>query len=160
MGQAHDSLAGIVFRCQSCVHLRVRKHWPVLVSVMALALAACATPERVSSVEAFHDTKPLETRLKKGVSTIDDVKRALGEPTGSGAVFLASVQQRPEEIWFYQDIELANIKASQGQLDLEVRQQILMVFVRDGIFDGFMWFSNVEAATAWVRDDLAGKVGR
>lgn len=90
---------------------------------------------------------------------MDDVKRVLGEPSGSGVVFLASVQQSPQEIWFYQDIELTDIKASQGQLDLKMRQQILVVFVRDRVFDGFMWFSNAEAATGWVKDSLRGKVG-
>jgi len=126
-----------------------------------MALAACAeTPQRVSTAEAFRDTRLLETQLKKGVSTMEDVRRVLGEPTGSGAVFLASVQQNPQEIWFYQDIELTDIKSSPGQLDLKIRQQILVVFVRDRLFDGFMWFSNADAATGWVKDSLRGKVGQ
>ena len=91
---------------------------------------------------------------------MEDVRRVLGEPTGSGAVFLASVQKSPQEIWFYQDIELTDIKSSPGQLDLKIRQQILVVFVRDQLFDGFMWFSNADAATAWVKDSLRGKVGQ
>jgi hypothetical protein len=134
------------------------KHRFALICVMALA--ACAeTPQRVSTAEAFRDTRLLETQLKKGVSTMEDVRRVLGEPTGSGAVFLASVQPSPQEIWFYQDIELTDIKSSQGQLDLKVRQQTV-VFVRDRLFDGFMWFSNADAATGWVKDSLRGKAGR
>lgn len=131
------------------------------IPAIALALAACAgVPEKIASVEAFRDTKRLETELKKGVSTMEDVKRVLGDPTGSGAVFIASLQQRPVELWFYQDIELTDIKGSKGLLELKMRQQILLVFLRDGTFDGFMWFSNSEAATAWVKDSLQGKVGR
>jgi hypothetical protein len=91
---------------------------------------------------------------------MEDVRRVLGEPTGSGAVFLASVQKSPQEIWFYQDIELTDIKSSPGQLDLKVRQQILVVIVRDQLFDGFMWFSNADAATGWVKDTLRGRVGQ
>jgi hypothetical protein len=82
----------------------------------------------------------------------------LGEPTGYGAVLLPSVQRHPVELWFYQDIELTDIKAASGQLELKVRQQILVVFVRDTLFDGFMWFSNVDSATAWVKDSLKGRV--
>jgi hypothetical protein len=127
----------------------------------AIVFSGCAEPpRRLSTAEAFRDTSLLETELKKGVSTIEDVKRVLGTPTGSGAAFLAVVQQRPEEMWFYQDIELTDIKSSPGQLDLKIRQQILIVFVRDGLFDGFMWFSNAESATAWVKDSLRGKIGK
>jgi hypothetical protein len=39
-----------------------------------------------------------------------------------------------------------------------MRQQILVVFVRDRLFEGFMWFSNKDAATAWVKDSLRGKI--
>lgn len=139
--------------------LRYRGHWLVL--VCALALTACAaSPARHSSVDVFRDTKQLEIALIKGISTRNDIKRVLGEPTGSGAVFLSSVQQEPEEILFYQDIELTDIKASQGQLDLKVRQQILVVYVRDELFDGFMWFSNADAATGWVKDSLRARSWR
>jgi len=159
LGQARNILTGTISRHQPIIRLRGWKHRFALICVMALA--ACAeTPQRYSTAEAFRDTKLLETQLKKGVSTMEDVKRVLGEPTGSGAVFLASVQQSPQEIWFYQDIELTDIKASQGQLDLKIRQQILVVFVRNRVFDGFMWFSNADAATGWVKDSLRGKVGR
>jgi len=144
---------------RACKRLQGWKHGLALVCVMALA--ACAeTPQRFSTAEAFRDTRLLETQLKRGVSTMEDVRRVLGEPTGSGAVFLASVQKSPQEIWFYQDIELTDIKSSQGQLDVKIRQQILVVFVRDQLFDGFMWFSNADAATGWVKDTLRGKVGR
>jgi len=133
----------------------------VLIPALVIALAACAeAPERIASVEAFRDTRRIETELEKGRSTKEDVRRILGAPTGSGAVFLASVQERPLEMWFYQDIELTGIKSSKGQFDLEMRQQILLLFLRDGLFDGFMWFSNAEAATGWVKDSLRGKVER
>jgi hypothetical protein len=126
----------------------------------ALVLVGCAAPPRHSTVDVFRDTRLLESRLHKGISTMDEVRQVLGEPTGSGAVLLAGLQQQPQQIWFYQDIELTDMKAVQGQLDLQMRQQILIVFVREDRFDGFMWFSNADAATAWVKDILRGRVGR
>lgn len=159
MEHARNNWAGMISRNRGCIRLRRWKHGLALICVMALA--ACAqTPQRFSTAEAFRDTRLLETQLKKGVSTMEEVRRVLGEPTGSGAVFLASVQPKPQEIWFYQDIELTDIKSSQGQLDAKIRQQILVVFVRDQLFDGFMWFSNADAATSWVKDILRGKVGQ
>lgn len=133
----------------------------VVFPAIGLVLAACAeSPERIASIDVFRDTRRIETELKKGYSTTEDIRRILGEPTGSGSVFMASVQQRPLDMWFYQDIELTGIKSSKGQIDLEMRQQILLVFLRDGTYEGFMWFSNADAATAWVKDSLRGKVGR
>lgn len=142
-----------------CRRLPSRWHWLTLIGL--LALGACAdAPPRQATIDAFRDTRQLETALVKGQSTPDDIKLVLGEPTGSGAMFLAGAQKIPEQIWFYQDIELTDIKANQGQLDLKMRQQILLVFVRDGRFDGFMWFSNADAATGWVKDSLRARSGR
>lgn len=161
MGQAQEISGTIAFRHRVSARLLGWGLRSALFIATALAVAACSeTPKKFSTVEAFRDMKRIETQLEKGVSTNEDVRRILGEPTGTGAVFMASVQQRPQEMWFYQDIELTDIKASKGQLDLNIRQQILVVILRDGIFDGFMWFSNDEAATGWVKDSLQGKVGR
>ena len=161
MGKFQKEACDIGFRHRGATHICGWKSGSVLILAIALAVTACAgDPNRFATVEAFRDTKRLETELKKGGSTKEDVKRALGEPTGTGAVFMASVQQVPQEMWFYQDIELTDIKGSKGQLDLKVRQQILVVILRDGIFDGFMWFSNDETATGWIKDSLQGKIGR
>jgi hypothetical protein len=158
------------FWCHASAHIRAWKLRSVLIlaTVLATALAvtSCAGDARkFGTGAAFRDTKRLETELKRGVSTKEDVKRILGEPTGTGAAFMASVvqQTQPEEMWVYQDIELTDIKGSKGskrQLDVTVRQQLLIVMLRDGLFDGFMWFSNDETATGWVRASLQGKTGR
>ena len=161
MGKFQKEACDIGFRHRGATHIRGSKFRSALILAIALAVTACGgDPKRFATVEAFRDTKRLETELKKGGSTKEDVKRVLGEPTGTGAVFMASVQQEPQEMWFYQDIELTDIKGSKGQLDLFMRQQILIVILRDGVFDGFMWFSNEEAATGWVKDILQGKIGR
>lgn len=121
---------------------------------------ACAeAPQKVSSMPAFRDTMRLETHLKKGISTVADVKQFLGEPTGNGALYMPRLKEQPYDVLFYQDIELTDIKGSKGQLDLQLRQQILVVYVRGGVYEGFTWFSNAESATGWIRDSLQG-VGR
>jgi hypothetical protein len=161
LGQVQKGSGEMGFLRHAFAHIRAWKLRSVLILATALAVTSCAgDPKKFATVEAFRDTKRLETELKKGGSTKEDIKRILGEPTGTGAVFMASVQQMPQEMWFYQDIELTDIKGSKGQLDLKVRQQILVVILRDGIFDGFMWFSNEETATGWVKDSLQGKIGR
>jgi hypothetical protein len=124
----------------------------------AVLLAACgAPPPRHATAEAFRDTRVLESRLQPGVSSMEEVRQLLGEPTGAGAVLLPGLPEAPQQIWFYQDIELTDMKAVQDRLDLQVRQQVLIVFVRDQRFDGFMWFSNAEAATGWIKDSLRAR---
>lgn len=160
MGKFQKEACDINFRHRGATHIRGSKFRSALILTIALAVTACGgDPKKFATVEAFRDTKRLETELKKGVSTRDDVKRALGEPTGTGAVFMAREQQGPQELWFYQDIELTDIKSLQGRLDVKVRQQILLVIFRDGHFDGFMWYSNAENATGWVKDSLQRNIG-
>jgi hypothetical protein len=126
-------------------------------------LAGCAgAPQKaeitkVATTDAFHDTKLLETELKRGVSTAKDIERLLGKPTGSGAVLLSSIGPNPEEMWFYQDMEMTDFRSSAGVLQVDFRQQVLVILLRDDLFDGFMWFSNSDKATAWVKDSLRGK---
>ncbi|NMF89634.1 hypothetical protein [Aromatoleum petrolei] len=161
MEEFQKEACDIGIRHRGANSIRGWKFRSLLILAIALVVPACGSDQKkFATVEAFRDTKRLETELNKGRSTKEDVKRILGEPTGTGAVFMASVQESPQEMWFYQDIELTDIKGSKGQLDLKVRQQVLLVILRDGFFDGFMWFSNDETATGWVKDSLQGKVGR
>lgn len=143
-------------------HLLQARWWIGGLGVAGLFfLAGCAeAPRRVSTTDVFHDTQLLETTLKRGESTEKDIELLLGKPTGTGAVLLSSIGPSPEALWFYQDMELKDIKATAGTLEVVFRQQVLVVLVRDGLFDGFMWFSNSDEATAWVKDSLRGKVGR
>lgn len=129
----------------------------LLLPVVLSCLAACADePAKYATAPAFTDTRLLESQLTKGVSSAADVKRTLGEPTGSGALYLPKVSPHAFDVLFYQDIALTDIKGKQGQLDVSLRQQILVVYIRNGTYDGFIWFSNAEQATGWVKDSLRG----
>jgi hypothetical protein len=129
--------------------------WWILVPI-ACALWGCG-PAKVST-GAFRDTQGIESRLQRGVSTADDVRRLLGEPNGHGELLL-SVLDGPRQIWYYEDVELTQaapvrMGSSLGQantIQLSLRQQILIVFLHGGRYDGVMWSSNSTAATGWIR---------
>ena len=116
-----------------------------LLAVYILSLAvACA-----SSKPLYHEhSKPkpmptqvfktyaLTTELQRGVSTMEDVRRTLGEPQGSGG-FLFPIGIGEGPIWFYESIK---VDASSGNIDLQ--QDVVLVFFKGGRFDGYLWFSD------------------
>ena len=91
--------------------------------------------------DALKDLPQLETRLERGLSKKDDVERLFGSPSGKGnAVF--PLLKGEHEIWYYEDFEMTGASAEGGLIELELRQQILMVFFKGDTFDGFLWTSN------------------
>lgn len=124
--------------------------------LIACTLPGCG-PAKVST-GAFRDTQSIESRLQRGISTADDVRRLLGDPNGHGELLL-SVLDGPRQVWYYEDVEVdqtapVRMGSSLGQANtiyLGLRQQILLVFLHGGRYDGFMWSSNSTAATGWIR---------
>ncbi|NIS38704.1 hypothetical protein GWN91_06100, partial [Candidatus Saccharibacteria bacterium] len=80
----------------------------------------------------FKKVEKLETALKRGISTKADVKKLLGEPNGYGHSFLpvmSGQKQKPNEIWYYENIEAIESRSSDPHVvELDVRQQILLIF--------------------------------
>ena len=72
--------------------------------------------------------------LKMGVSTPEQVRALLGAPRGDGIVRL-SKDVEPRTIWYY---EYGQFKGSQVAL------KIVLVFFKDGRYDGHLWFSSKE----------------
>jgi len=94
----------------------------------------------------FTQVARLGKDLQRGSSTKMDVQRVLGVPKGFGsAVFPLDPTVR--EVWYYDDIEVIGAQSEGGVIRANMRQQIITVFFKDGIFDGFMWFSNAMVAT-------------
>lgn len=118
---------------------------------LGVAVAAWAQPASVTT-GPFRDTAMLERELHAGVTTPDDVRRLLGNPNGVGGLF-GIIDDRPFSAWFYDDIEVLTVEADRGSgtVKINARQQFLMVFFRDGSYQGHMWFSNDSRGTAWVR---------
>jgi len=96
----------------------------------AMFLPGCAV-HTVKS-QAFSKLDQLETELKRGVSTKADVITLLGEPDGSGGAQFPTASYE-NDVWYYEAS-----RASLSNMD----QNILLVYFREEVFDGFMWFSN------------------
>ena len=98
--------------------------------------AACASG--TASTGAFTQTARIEAELKRGTSTKMDVQRVLGTPKGTGGAILP-LDPRPREVWYYSDISATNMRREGQELRGDIRVQFVLVFFRDGLFDGFMW---------------------
>jgi hypothetical protein len=73
-------------------------------------------------------------RLRSGESTTADVLLALGEPNGRGAArFEPGAPLR--DVWFYEFS-----RQQWGFRSTQVDLQLLLIFVREGRYDGYLWF--------------------
>ncbi len=117
----------------------------VLLFIITVLMAGCA--QKVTT-GAFTQVNRLESELQRGKSTKMDVRRVLGAPKGMGNAVL-SPDLTPRAVWFYDDIEVTDARSvGSGVLEVSVRQQILLVYFKGEVFDGFMWFSNTGMAVA------------
>lgn len=96
--------------------------------------ASCApTKAKQPNVPAFNNAA-LTTTLQRGVSSAADVKDVLGEPTGSGE-FLVYTELCT--VWFYE-----KMKVDVSGHELDIQQDVVIVFFKEERFDGFLWFSD------------------
>ena len=75
----------------------------------------------------------LEKKLVQGVSTEQDIIKALGTPTGKGREMLPFMDA-PRDTWTYY-YEEGDMK--------DDRRLFLFVFVKNQRYDGYMWFSSL-----------------
>lgn len=123
-----------------------------------ISLVWAVTPLRAQNIGtgAFPNTNVIEQQLKRGISTKVDAQRLLGVPNGTGGsnwlrppgTSVPPLGEGPREIWFYDDVEVADMKSGDGAIAMKLRQQILLVFFKGDIFDGYVWTSNVLAGSA------------
>lgn len=71
--------------------------------------------------------------LEISESTAEQVEKALGKPYGIGSSMLP-FQDKPRTTWSYYYEE--------GNLE-DARRIFLFVYLNDGIYDGYMWFSSL-----------------
>lgn len=121
--------------------------WGLFLALTALYIVGGCAPTKVTS-GAFVHVNRVGIDFQRGVSTKMDVQRILGAPTGFGnAIF--PTDPNPREVWYYDDIEVTDIKSEgEGVVRANVRQQILLIFFKREVFDGYMWFSNAGTAEA------------
>jgi outer membrane protein assembly factor BamE (lipoprotein component of BamABCDE complex) len=109
--------------------------------VAALALATASEAADVS-MGAFRNADALGTTLERGKSTKADVRKALGVPNGSGNALFPALGVDGREIWYYEDIAITGTKHVNDRYESTMRQQIMLVFFKGEVIDGYFWTSN------------------
>ena len=54
----------------------------------------------------------------------------------------APLGQGSRGIWYYDDLEVTEVKSEADVIRMNLRQQILLVFFKGEFFDGYLWTSN------------------
>lgn len=116
----------------------------VYILLIVCFLPACATKKVVSG--PFLKLSSIETDLKKGISSKMDVQRILGAPQGFGGAEFP-VTKEEHEVWFYQNIQVDNIKSEQSYITMDMDQKVLLIFFTKGLFDGYLWFTGTIKGT-------------
>ena len=98
----------------------------MLAAALTLTLAGCSTSFTYGAQPKIAEL----AKLQRGVSTADDVRRALGEPRGKGAVRLSI---GTADLWFY---DYGEADSSRTLI------KYLMVFMRENAYDGYLWFDS------------------
>lgn len=88
------------------------------------------------------ETAALDRSLQVGVSTAADVRAVLGEPTGRGSTQLP-IDPEPRETWYYYHEKGRVGEATGTAPEVEMRRTFLFVYLDDGRYDGYMWFSSL-----------------
>jgi hypothetical protein len=106
---------------------------PWTAALVLLAWVLCASCNVHVRVGQRPNPDVLETSLRIGESTHDDVRAALGNPDGTGREMLP-IGDKPREVWSYYYEE--------GDLH-DDRRIFLFVFFDQDRYDGYMWFSSL-----------------
>ncbi len=106
---------------------------------------AFRTPSTLDWSE-YTEAEQIDDTLVRGTSTESDVLALFGMPTGSGSAILPPSYD-PQDVLYYEDIQTGDIKnAPGGVIEIDMQQRVLLVFLQEGIFDGFMWYVNAHQA--------------
>ncbi|GAB3625902.1 hypothetical protein PTE30175_01100 [Pandoraea terrae] len=106
-----------------------------IVGACVFWLGGCAAVKVIAGAPV--DPAALENKLVIGQSTATDVERVLGPPFGKGREMLP-LGESPRTAWQYYYEE-------GGQED--DRRLFMFVFIKDGRYDGYIWFSSLSPET-------------
>ena len=94
--------------------------------------------------ETFHNFELIESNLRRGDSTKEDVRRLLGEPNGDGGAFLPFATEA-NNAWFYEEVKSkagAGGSLSDSAIRVKMFWQIAIIFFNGELFDGYLWFTS------------------
>lgn len=116
-------------------------------------LTGCAQPGTLIT-GPFAKTELIDTELRRGVSTRSDVERVLGKPNGTGRTLMPPTQTNPGDVWVYYNSQTGAPRISGGRpvkVEVDSRDQMIMVFFDGDKFDGYLWFLQVTTAAGSAR---------
>ena len=111
----------------------LRRHVPLLLLLVLLSLLLSGCSNFQVRAGSMPDLKALEENLVVGKSTIGDVLSTLGEPYGVGQEMIPLTPERRELFSYYYE---------EGSSS-DDRRIFLFVFLKDDVYDGYMWFSSL-----------------
>jgi len=120
----------------------------VLVSGIILPMSATGEEVRGSS-GAFRDLSAIESTFLRGATSKAEVRTRLGIPNGSGVSQFASLGGDKREIWYYEDISVTGVRSGDKVVQIDLRQQIVLIFFKGDRVDGYLWTSNSGPASAY-----------
>ena len=83
----------------------------------------------------------LETTLKIGISTQQDVIAVLGKPSGKGGSFLPVDDKSRSALSYY--YEEGTVNAESGRVHVVTNRVFLWVYIGHDRYDGYMWFTTL-----------------
>jgi hypothetical protein len=128
----------------------------IILSLVMGLLAGCAQPKAMTT-GPFLNVERIDADLKRGVSTKSDVERVLGRPNGKGETLMPPTQTRRGEVWTYYNSHTGEPRISAGRtggsvrVDVDSRDQMIMIFFDGDKFDGYLWFLQVTTAGGGTR---------
>ena len=108
----------------------------LLAILIPFLFSSCASQEVKQRYGPAFNYAALTSTLQRGVSSAADVQAVLGEPNGSGGYYFPVVAE-PYPVWFYEKVKI-DISGHEP----EFHQDVLLIFFKEGRFDGFLWFSD------------------
>lgn len=119
-----------------------------LLCAMAVSFTLSMNLGLIAHAGTFPDVSLIEESLKRGVATTEDVRRLLGTPDGFGSAIWPP-DHRFFRVWYYEDMEVVGMQSAEGGVqEIDMRQQLMMIFFYEDRYDGFSWTSNVIPAEA------------
>lgn len=110
--------------------------------VISVTLFASACSEIQYEVGQLPDVSRLEKELTLKQSTIEDIRAALGSPSGQGRI-MTPIDRSPRDVLSYY-YEIGDVRAgNSGHVDVNMRRLFLFVYLDADRYDGYMWFSSL-----------------